>query len=227
MKDLIMKIPVLRSIAKAVYFIVISPFKSFPGSEDYWRQRYQSGKTSGAGSYAKLAEFKAAVLNGFVRDEQITSVIEYGCGDGNQLRLSDYPSYIGFDVSPEAVAQCKNNFSGDTTKTFGLMGDYANEVAQLALSLDVIYHLVEDEVFYDYMNRLFSSSTRFVIIYSSNSDVQAALQAAYVKHRKFSIWIEHNKPDWKLIKHIPNQYPYAGNEFEGSFADFYIYEHAD
>ena len=198
MKALILKIPVLRSIARAVYFTIIAPLKPFTGSEDYWKQRYKSGGNSGAGSYHGLAEFKAEILNGFVQDRQIRTVIEYGCGDGNQLRLSEYPSYTGFDVSPEAISQCKDIFSDDEAKVFKLMSDYANETAQLTLSLDVIYHLIEDGVFHDYMKRLFDSSTEFVIIYSSNTDEQQRFQAAHMKHRKFSQWIDQNRPGWKL-----------------------------
>jgi SAM-dependent methyltransferase len=226
MKNLISKIPVLRSVARFVYFTFLEPFKSFHGSEDYWKQRYKSGGTSGVGSYHKFAEFKAEVLNDFIRDQQIRTIIEYGCGDGNQLRLAEYPSYIGFDVSPEAISQCANIFSGDKTKTFKLMDAYVNETAQLTLSLDVIYHLIEDNVFSTYMSRLFDSSARFVIIYSSNSDKQARFQSAHVKHRKFSKWIEQNKPEWKLIQHIPNRYPYTDDEEVGLSADFYIYEKA-
>jgi hypothetical protein len=224
MRTLIKNIPVLRSLAKVVYFTFIAPFKSFPGSEDYWKKRYKSGGSSGSGSYHRLAEFKAETLNGFVRDKQIKTVIEYGCGDGNQLRLSEYHSYIGFDISQEAISNCETMFTNDETKTFKLMGAYANEKAQLTLSLDVIYHLIEDNVFFTYMKRLFDSSTGFVIIYSSNTDKQARLQAAHVKHRRFSEWVEQNKPEWKLIKHIPNRYPSTDGEFKGSFADFYIYE---
>jgi len=226
MKNLIKKIPLLRSIARIVYYTFIAPLKSFPGSEKYWEKRYKSGGTSGNGSYCKFAEFKAEVLNSFVKDKQITTIIEYGCGDGNQLKLSEYPSYIGFDVSPEAISKCNNFFSNNKTKTFKLMSEYANETAQLILSLDVIYHLIEDDIFSTYMKQLFDSSKKIVIIYSSNTDKQARIQAAHIKHRKFSRWIERNKPEWKLIQHIPNRYPYTGDEQEGSLADFYIYEKA-
>lgn len=225
MRYLIKKNTILNIIAKIFYCTFIAPFKSFPGSENYWKKRYKTGGNSGAGSSQKLAKFKAEVLNGFVLDKKIRTIIEYGCGDGNQLKLSKYPSYIGFDVSPEAVSKCENIFSDDVTKTFTLMNGYKNETAQLTLSLDVIYHLIEDDVFSAYMRCLFDSSEKFVIIYSSDTDKQAKLQLAHLKHRKFSKWID-SKPEWKLIQHISNRYPYAGNDLEGSFADFYIYEKA-
>lgn len=86
----------LRSIAKVVYFTIIAPAKSFSGSEEYWKLRYKSGENSGAGSYRKFAQFKAETLNSFVRDKQVESIIEYGCGDGNQLMLLEYQSYYWF-----------------------------------------------------------------------------------------------------------------------------------
>ena len=33
-----------------------------------------------------------------------------------------------------------------------------------------------------------------------------------------------NLAEWKLTKHIPNKYPYSGNDQKGSFANFYVYE---
>lgn len=222
MKELIKRIPILRSIASVVYFTFVKPFKAFPGSEEYWKQRYKAGGNSGTGSYNELAKFKAQVLNSIVKENQINTIIEFGCGDGNQFRLAKYPSYLGFDVSPEAIMQCQRIFSNDKTKTFKLMQEYANETAELTLSIDVIYHLIEDSIFVDYMERLFDSSMRFVIIFSSNTQKQARFQAPHVKHRQFSKWIEDNRPEWNLVKHIPNKYPYTGGD--GSLADFYVYE---
>jgi hypothetical protein len=216
--------PAIRFFAKLFNYTFNSLFKLFPGSEEYWEKRYKAGGNSGSGSFHKLAQFKAEVLNNFVKDKEIKTVIEFGCGDGNQLKLFEFPSYLGFDVSKEAISLCSKIFSHDDTKMFKLMKEYANETAQLTLSLDVIYHLVEDSVFIKYMERLFDSSTNYIIIYSSNTDLQGKFQAAHVKHRKFSTWIEQNKPEWKLIQFIPNKFPYSKDKHRGSFADFHIYE---
>ena len=222
MKNLLNKIPWVRTIAKKFYYSFIVPYKSKLNSEDYWKKRYQSGGTSGPGSYGRLAEFKAEVLNDFVRDRQIKSIIEFGCGDGNQLELAEYPSYIGFDVSQDAISQCKKLFPEDTTKSFKLIDEYGGETASLTLSLDVIYHLLEDSIFNEYMKLLFSSSNKYVIIYSSNINRPASF---HVKQRKFSTWIDTNKPQWKLLLKIPNKYPFKGDdENENSIADFYIFE---
>jgi hypothetical protein len=42
----------------------------FPDSATYWEQRYARGWNSGVGSYGRLAEFKAQVLNNFCSSER-------------------------------------------------------------------------------------------------------------------------------------------------------------
>ena len=50
------------------------------------------------------------------------------------------------------------------------MREFAGETADLALSLDVVFHLVEDEVFAQYMQTLIQAGNRYVIIYASDTD---------------------------------------------------------
>ncbi len=205
-----------------------APATEFPGSGQYWETRYRSGGNSGAGSYNRLAHYKATIINDFVEKNSIRTVIEYGCGDGNQLGLARYPEYLGFDVSSTAVARCRARFENDTTKTFRTADTYAGEIAELILSLDVIYHLIEDEVFDAYMARLFASSSRFVIIYSSNNpDYNAAYAAQHVKHRVFTEWVSRMCPGWKLADNIPNLYPFMDDDpHNTSLAEFFVYKKA-
>ncbi len=226
MKQIIKNILVVGPVVRRIYRTWINPKRPFQDSESYWISRYETGGNSGAGSYNQLAEFKAEILNTFVYENGIISVIEYGCGDGNQLGLAQYPQYTGFDVSPKAISICLNIFSNNETKDFKLMETYGGETAELTLSLDVIYHLVEDSVFIDYMNRLFDSSERFVVIYSSDTDENPEGMAAHVRHRHLSKWITENKAEWKLINHIPNNYPFNGDGKNGSLSDFFIYSKA-
>ncbi len=195
-------------------------------SRTYWEKRYVAGGNSGAGSYNKLAEFKAEVINKFVQENNVSKIIEWGCGDGNQLKLAEYPEYIGFDVSERAVKICKEKFSGDRTKQFIWCGDdnFQNrEKGDLSISLDVIYHLIEDDVYEQYMERLFSSSNRFICIYSSDFEERSA---THVRNRKFTDWVaSHTNNEWRLLKIVRNIYPYSEyNPDETSWSDFYFYE---
>lgn len=67
-------------------------------TSEYWEMRYRSGRDSGRGSYGLLAEFKADVLNTFVASHGVRMVLEWGCGDGNQLRFAQYPWYLSIGV---------------------------------------------------------------------------------------------------------------------------------
>jgi SAM-dependent methyltransferase len=224
MRELIKKMPIIGSLTQRIYRKLFNQPKPFRGSQDYWIERYKAGGNSGPGTYNRLAEFKAEIINEFVRDNKIMTVIDYGCGDGNQLRLAKYPSYIGFDVSAKALSICKQLFSTDRSKTFKLMNKYSGEKAQLTISLDVIYHLVEDDIFHEYIERLFDSSTNFVIIYASNFDDNNANRSPQSRHRNFSKWVDNNRPQWELIKYIPNRYPFKTDPYNESFSNFYIYQ---
>jgi SAM-dependent methyltransferase len=193
-------------------------------SADYWERRYRAGLDSGGGSYDALARYKADVLNEFVRANGVRSVVEFGCGDGNQLALATYPGYLGLDVSRAAVDLCLARFRGDATKSF-LWYDPARTVrlssfvsADLTLSLDVIYHLLEDEVYQAYLRDLFSVSRRFVIVYSSDREEQPAVR--HVRHHKFTADVARSFPRFRLREHMPN--PHASE----TFAEFYVFERA-
>lgn len=191
-------------------------------SAGYWEDRYASGGNSGLGSYGHLALYKEEVINNFVKKEHIESVVEFGCGDGNQLSLANYQSYIGLDVSPTAIELCKKRFAGDSTKSFMLYDpNNRNLHAELALSLDVIYHLVEDHVFESYMKNLFSAAKRFVIIYSSNVD---GPQRNHERMRNFTVWVERFVTGWQLTEEIVNRYPYNPHDPRTSQSNFYIYK---
>lgn len=216
---------IIRSIKQKFFKSRLESFNS----QSYWIKRYESGGNSGSGSYNHLAEFKGATINSFIENNSIDNVIEFGCGDGNQLKYFNFENYTGYDISDKIISDCTEKFKHDETKKFRLLKDYQDEIADLTISLDVIYHLIEDDTYHIYMNRLFNSSKRFVIIYSSNTNDNANYNtdsAIHVKHRKFTDWIELNQRDFKLFQHIPNKYQYNGDWRSTSFADFYIFEKA-
>lgn len=194
-------------------------------SSNYWEKRYIERGNSGEGSYGDFAEFKSRIINDFVKRNNIQRALEFGCGDGNQIKTLNIPEYIGLDVSKTSIGMCSSLFGADEKKSFFLYSpdSFCDGLkvfhSDLTMSLDVIYHLVEDNVFDKYMTDLFDSSRKWVIIYSSNTDEKVKLQARHVKHRKFSKWIEENKKSWKLYNKIENEV--ESGEF---VAHFYIYK---
>ena len=191
-------------------------------SGQYWEQRYSDGRDSGPGSRGGHRQFKADFLNTFVDEHNIESALEFGCGDGDQIELADYPNYRGLDISESAVEACSERFADDGTKTFALYepGSFHNEQrkrfeAELVLSLEVVFHLVEDATFEKTMHDMFKSATRYVIVFSSNHEEPTP--ELHIRHRHFTDYVEKEFPGFELINTVEN-------EFKSRHSDFYIYE---
>ena len=194
---------------------------AFRGAE-YWEDRYKTGGNSGLGSYGKLAAFKAQFINTFIREHQVKRLLDFGCGDGNQAGFIEVENYLGFDVSPSALRRCRDRFKDDPRRRFLLYdsasfrAEAASFQADLAISMDVIFHLVEEEIFVRYMDELFRGATGHVIIYSTNFD--RSYPAPHQVDRQFTTYLEKRMPAWELIQTQVN--PYKGKEVQ---ADFFVY----
>jgi hypothetical protein len=181
-----------------------SPNAKF-SSFEYWRNRYAAGENSGVGSYGDMAQFKADALNSFLTRMAIESCIEFGCGDGNQLDLLNIPKYLGLDVAPGAIDLCTARFIDDPTKSFAvyLPAHFTNRAflhADLTLSMDVILHLIEEEVFESYMENLFKASTRYVAIFTTATDIQPGKMAVHNFFRDHRAWVSSNAPEFKELQ---------------------------
>lgn len=188
-------------------------------SKEYWENRYRKGGNSGAGSYGLLSEYKADFVNVFIRANKIESLLEYGCGDGNNLSMIECKNVTGIDVSNTAVNMCINKMP---EREFYNVSDFDfSRRFDLVTSLDVVYHLVEDDVYNEYMNNLCALSNEWLIIYSPNDD-----NDNYSKHVKTREFTKHESlKDFELIDIIENKYPMEEyGVIEGSFSTWYIYK---
>lgn len=181
-------------------------------SKQYWIDRYRLHRgNSGAGSYGIYAEYKAEIINNFLIQNNITTVLELGCGDGNQLSLLKPKKYYGYDVSLLVVENNKIRFPNFIFSTN--IDDFTTMKYDLTLSMDVILHLIEDEVYEEYVNLLFSLSNNYVIIYSPDEDKD------FHNHCKFRTFTRDVPKEFKLIKKIIN--PHKGINTD---ADFFIFK---
>lgn len=185
--------------------------------KSYWEQRYKQGRNSGEGSYGLLASFKAEVINDFLKKNNIENVIEFGCGDGNQLSLIDYKKYTGLDISPSAIQNCRIKFSHDKSKDFKLIdgGIVKGFSADLVLCLDVLYHIINENDFINTLDSIFLSSTRYVILYTVLKEPTQDWNI-HLKYR--NIWDYTGKYDFKVKEIIKQKYT------DLSKADFIIFE---
>jgi CheY-like chemotaxis protein len=194
---------------------VIRPFFN---STRYWQRRYKSGRSSGAGSRGANAAYKARFINDFIRSHNIETAIEFGFGDGVQLDLCEYPDYLGFEVSRTAIQQRREQFRGNATRRFKHLDAYAGEKADLTVSLDVLYHLVESPVYDAHLTHLFDSSDRYVLLFSTCFDGNPS-SVNHVRHRNTREWIDEYRPDWQPIRLTTPTI-----ERPDAAADFFAYE---
>ncbi|MDB6058320.1 MAG: hypothetical protein JWO95_2164 [Verrucomicrobiales bacterium] len=193
----------------------------FFSSSSYWEKRYRDGGNSGAGSYNELAAYKADFINNFIRANGVTRLFDFGSGDGNQAGYLQVESYLGVDVSKTAVTMCRDKFKSDSKKRFVVYNPdtFKTEIAaykpQLSISMDVLYHLVEDEVFTKYMTELFETAGEHVVIYASNFDSKD--KSLHHRDRNFTPFVERTFPQWSLVKTETNPHR------DKSIADFFVY----
>ena len=186
------------------WWAAVTMFRHFD-SGDYWRLRYSRGGDSGTGSYGEQATFKALSLNDFVAAHSVENMIELGSGDGNVASLLRVPHYVGLDLSVDAVDMARARFTGDETRQFNVIdseGFHLKQIlpASLAVSMDVILHLVEDQTYESYMRDLFACSTRYVGIFSTVTDQQPRFPWRHVRYRDHRAWVTRCWPHAKLVR---------------------------
>lgn len=139
--------------------------------KNYWENNYSNGGTSGSGSYGVLAQFKGDVINQLIKEKSLNTVIEFGCGDGNQLKYMKYPSYLGMDISSTSIEICSKTFKEDKTKSFLLYDPnrFFNNgffKSDLVVCLDVLYHITDEDDFRKTLDDIFSCKSLFIILYT-------------------------------------------------------------
>jgi trans-aconitate methyltransferase len=188
----------------------------------YWDRRYREGRTSGAGSEGVEGYYKAEYVNDFIHENAVTSVIDWGCGDGQVLELlkvgpshSPYVAYTGIDVSPTILERNRQRFREFVFAT----PDEANVSetqwrAELALSMDVLFHLPDDHDYHSYLGHLFDSATRYVLIYSTNH--AGGRTARHVLRREFTPDVAKYFTEWRLKT--------VETPLREGLASFFVYE---
>lgn len=180
----------------------------------YWERRYRDGRTSGAGSEGDEGAYKAAYVERFIIDNDVDSVIDWGCGDGQVLALIELNGarYTGIDVSDTIVKRMRERFPD---RRFLSPTDAHHRWShELGLSMDVLFHLPDDADYFRYLDQLFGSSTRFVVIYSTN--YAGGRTARHVFRREFTPDIAERFPDWELTT--------VETPLREGLASFFVYE---
>lgn len=170
---------------------------------NYWNDRYKKGGNSGSGSLGTAGMSKAGAINGFIEKYSVHTIADFGCGDGNIAdMLCNYESYFGYDASLEAVKMCRERFKYKKTMLFfENVADIPR--VDMCISIDVIYHILDDADFEMYMSAIFQKANKYVLVFSSNTD-ENRHSAPHIRHREFARWITENTPHFELVDTLGN-----------------------
>lgn len=194
----------------------------FEGTAGYWERRYATGGSSGAGSVGEAAKAKANLVNAIVRGDGYTSVLDLGCGDGAvAAMLTGLRSYVGVDVSPTALRLARTALALRTLPpgpTYRLLTwdrfRRDQTTADLVISLEVVMHLVEDDLYRQYMAELFGRAHHGVLIQAPDGGGRWS----GVHHIRYRDWRADVPAGWALAE----QHPPA----PGTVSPFYYFRSA-
>lgn len=144
--------------AAAVAAAVAAASGPIPGYEAFW-DWYKPGEGgSGPGSSAAYTERFRAWLQAFMREQNVKSVLDFGCGDWSWAKHVDWTGidYLGMEIIPDVVRGLQMQFARPQTETqsriafeiidprkFELPANYA---VDLVICKDVLQHLPSNEV---------------------------------------------------------------------------------
>lgn len=113
-----------------------------------WQDNY--GTESGPGSSIECAKAYLDFLQEFCKSNNVTSILDLGCGDFNLMRHFDFTNinYFGVDIVDHVILQNQNLYQSKTLKFESeSITDYNDEnVYDLLICKDVLQHLSHESI---------------------------------------------------------------------------------
>jgi len=107
----------------------------------YQRRLWGSSSKSGSGSVVRDNQPVIDRINSLLRSDNLKSVIDVGCGDGQIGNKYECDSYIGYDCCRSILAECRLKFRGKRFVLIDIYTDYGMmEVADCLICKDVLHH---------------------------------------------------------------------------------------
>jgi hypothetical protein len=111
--------------------------------ENYW------GFGSGHGSLPSVTAEYSQYISNFISNNNITSVVDFGCGDWQFSRFMDWRKvdYTGYEIVPKLVKDNTKSYAAPNIKFLLTPSSFKNlKPADLLLVKDVLQHLPQSEI---------------------------------------------------------------------------------
>lgn len=150
----------------------------------YTHNRWLFG--SGEGSLPEITKPYRHFLQQFLRDKNIQSVVDIGCGDWQSSQLIDWGNtrYLGLDVVPELVRENQRQFETENI-AFAIL-DAIREIpppAELLLIKDVLQHW-PNQAIKNFLPNL--KNYRYVLV-TNDADERTNVDIAFGEHRAVDV----------------------------------------
>lgn len=150
------------------------------------------GHGSGWGSHIDYARPYVEFINGFLREHEIKSVLDIGCGDWQFSRFIDWKNsrYVGIDVVESVIEQNNRMFSKEGVSFLRCRVEYADlSQFELILLKDILQHL-SLEGCSKIIDRVVSSGCRFCLMTNdteSGPDINTDIVTGGYRHLDVSL----------------------------------------
>jgi len=188
-------------------------------SIEIWKNRPNN---SGLGSRGLLAKFKADFVNNFIKENNIETLFDFGCGDLHNSSMIEVSEYLGIDIVGHKIPK---EVKADSFRTAVSRFDefVCEEPADMTLCMDVLYHILngEEEYLKATLEKLVECSKRYIVIYAQDSK-RTDLGWENVEHMHNGPWRQLlEKHNVKLIQQQAKEDYGTGPSSE---AVFFVYE---
>lgn len=128
------------------------------------------GEGSGGGSSVNNTIEYRGVIKQFIKEHDIKTVIDYGCGDWQSSKLIEWGdcSYLGIDCVKHLIDDHSINYSSNTIKfeCKEKLEDFFDYKGDLLILKDVMQHWINDEIIYFLDN--VKNKFKFILITNSS-----------------------------------------------------------
>jgi SAM-dependent methyltransferase len=137
-------------------------------SAKFWDDRYRSFPQlgSGPGSRGYAAVYKNRLVKAVIKQYNISSVIDIGCGDLCWLdrEIVQSCSYVGLDISAVAVERARAAYPSLGFAVYDVTAQRLEIEADLVISFDVLIHQTDPHQFCIALNNILASVCKFGLV---------------------------------------------------------------
>ena len=195
-------------------------------ADTYWDKRYRAGGHSGPND---ARNWKAQTISELIKEYKPRYIQDWGVGDGTllaQLDVEGVETYLGLDVSLHALDRLRtldgpwNDW--DTKLELGHIRALWNrkpEKPDMVLSIDVLFHLIAEDNWREYLDELFGERSRAKTVVLLANDGKHPGIGEHVRVRPFVEYVKDRYGyNYELVRIIETPNPHA------CFSNFTIWQ---